>query len=285
MRQSRIVNITGDEVLEMTVPAIGTQIRTVPHERFYSAFRDIKIDAAVLERAGRYQQHATEIVEPSREDIVEAAKTYYVLKDIVESEEADAVMMNCLPGLQRPHKHVPPCMGFMDLRDEGIPAGCESDLDATLTLLLLQYLFDRPGFQHNPSVDTVRNHYFCAHCTSASKMNGPKGPAEPYVLRNHAEAGWGCVPRVLFTPNTDVTITKYLSAKSDATPQMLIYSGTLLGCPPIPPTGGCRTNAEATINELEDISQLKGHHLCLVYGHYAEQLRAFCQLHGIEAMT
>ena len=55
-------------------------------------------------------------------------------------------MMNCLPGLKHPHQHVPPCLGYMKLRDEGIPMGCESDLDATLTMMLEQQLFDRPAF-------------------------------------------------------------------------------------------------------------------------------------------
>jgi L-fucose isomerase-like protein len=177
-------------------------------------------------------------------------------------------------------------MGFMSLRDEGVPAGCESDLDATLTMMLYQYLLDRPGFQHNPTVETEKNHYFCAHCTSASKMNGPGGKPEPYVLMNHAEAGWGCVPRVLFTPGQQVTIAKYLSARSDSeTPEMLVYSGELVGCPAIPPTGGCRTNAETTINELDDVADLKGHHLVMAYGEHAKSLRRFCRLFGIEAIV
>jgi L-fucose isomerase-like protein len=194
--------------------------------------------------------------------------------------------MECLAGLRHPHQHVPPCMGFMDLRDGGIPAGCESDLDATLTLMLLQNLFDRPGFQHNPTVDTEKNHYFCAHCTSATRMRGRDAAPEPYVLMSHAEAGWGCVPRVLFSPGQEVTIAKYLSVKSDAaTPQMLVYSGRIVGCPSVPQAGGCRTNAETTINELEDVAELKGHHLVMVYGNYAKTLRRFCQLYGIAATT
>jgi len=285
MKESRIVNITGTETKQTTVPVIGTGVRTIPHERFYEEFRCTEATVAVKKLADAYMKNAKEVVEPSKADILEAAKTYFVLKRILEAEKADAVMMNCLPGLKRPHKHVPPCMGFMNLRDEGIAAGCESDLNATLTMMLLQRLFDRPGFQHNPSVYTEKNHYFGAHCTSASKMNGPNTASEPYILRSHAEAGWGCVPRVLFSAGQEVTLAKYLSAKSQDAPQMLIYSGKVIGCPPIPPTGGCRTNVETTINELDDVCDLKGHHLCLIYGNYAKQLRAFCQLYGIDAVT
>ena len=282
MKESRILNITGSEVKEITVPIIGTRVRTVPHKRFYDEFKRSKATDAVKKLADAYLKNAKAVVEPSKTDIVEAAKAYFVLKRIIETEKADAVMMNCLPGLKRPHKHVPPCMGFMSLRDEGIAAGCESDLDATLTLMLLQQLFGKPGFQHNPTAETEKNHYFGAHCTSASKMNGPNAPSEPYILRSHAEAGWGCVPRVLFSAGKEVTVAKYLSKE---TPQMLIYSGKVIGCPGIPPTGGCRTNVETTINELDEVSDLKGHHLCLIYGNYAKQLRTFCQMYDIEVVT
>jgi len=152
-------------------------------------------------------------------------------------------------------------------------------------MMLEQFLLDRPAFQHNPAVDTEKNHYFCAHCTSASKMNGIDGPPEPYILRSHAEAGWGCVPRVLMREGQEVTIAKYLSSKSGEKPQMLLYSGNVVGCPPIPPTGGCRTNVETTINELDDVTDLKGHHLCLVYGNHVKQLRTFCQLFEIEVVV
>jgi hypothetical protein len=79
----------------------------------------------------------------------------------------------------------------------------------------------------------------------------------------------------------EMTIAKYLSSKSGSKPQMIVYTGTILGCPPIPPTGGCRTNVEATLTELEDVTNVKGHHLTLVYGNYARELRDFCQLYDI----
>jgi hypothetical protein len=286
MKDARIVNINGSEIVESIVPDIGTQVRTVPHQLFHDNFKKKKQTDEVKALADNYLKQATEIVEPTEKDVFEAAKTYFVLKGIIESQKADALMMNCLPGLKLPHQHVPPCLGYLSLRDEGIAMGCESDLDATLTMMLQQQLFDKPAFQHNPSADTERNLYFGAHCTAASKMDGANRASEPMILRSHAEAGWGTVPRILFKPGQDVTIAKYLSAKKpEEKPQMLIYSGQIVECPPIPPTGGCRTNMLATINELDEVTDLKGHHLCMIYGDYAKQLRSFCQLYGIEVVV
>jgi hypothetical protein len=286
MKQSCILNIARAAAPDRVVPHFGTKVRTLANTGFIEEFRRTQATAEVKRLAAAYRDNATRVIQPGEGDILDAARAYFALKRVVKAEKADAVMMDCLPGLKHPHQHVPPCMGFMSLRDEGIPAGCESDLDATLTMMLYQYLFNRPGFQHNPTVETEKNHYFCAHCTSASRMNGPHSKPEPYVLMSHAEAGWGCVPRVLFTPRKKVTIAKYLSVRSHSeTPQMLLYSGELIGCPAIPPTGGCRTNAETTINELDDVADLKGHHLVMAYGSHAKLLRRFCQLYGIKVVV
>lgn len=281
IRNAVIANIDGKEIIETTVPFLGTTVRNIPHQRFYDYFANLKVNEEVQTLAEQYMKNAVKIVQPTKEDIIEAAKSYFILKKIITEEKADAMMMNCLPGLMAPHKHVPPCMGFMSLRDEGTPMGCESDLNATLTMMLLQELFGKPGFQHNPSYDTENDHYFCAHCTSASRMNGINQPAEPYELMSHCEAGWGTVPRVLFRQDQEVTITRYLAGDK---PQLLLYSGATVNCPPIPPAGGCRTNVRTTLNELEDGTDLKGHHLIMIYGNHVKQLKQFCQLYDIEVV-
>jgi len=282
LKESYIVNIAGSETKEIEVPHFGTKVRSVPGARFIEEFSQMKATEQVTELAKTYLKNAQEIIQPTEADIRDAAKTYFVLKQIIQAEKADAVMMDCLPGLSLPHKHPPPCMGFMSLRDEGIAAGCQADLNATLTLMLVQQLFDKPGFQQNASMETQKNLYFGAHCTCASKLSGTTGPSQPYILMSHAEAGWGCVPRVLWPQGCEVTMAQYLSGK---TPQMYIYSGQVVGCPSIPPTGGCRTNIEMTINELDDVCNVKGMHQIIFYGNYTKQLRTFCQLYGIAVTT
>lgn len=282
MKDARLVNISGKEYREATVPNWGSQLRYVPHARFVEVFNQTKPDGPVAELAKAYRAGAKAIVEPSEADIVESARAALTLKRIVEEEHGDAAMMDCLPGLRIPHKHCPPCMGFMTLRDAGLPIGCQADLSATLSLMLGQQLFGRPGFQQNSAMDTEQNLYFGSHCTAPSKMLGPTGPAEPYELRSHAEAGWGCVPRVLFKQGQEMTILQYQPGEK---PQMFIYTGQVVECPPIPPTGGCRTNVKLTINEVRDVCDVQGMHQAIFYGNYARQLRSFCQLYEIEAVS
>jgi hypothetical protein len=80
-------------------------------------------------------------------------------------------------------------------------------------------------------------------------------------------------------PGQEITVAKYLSGEA---PRMILYTGAVVGCPPIPPTGGCRTNVEATLNEPANVCDVQGHHQTLIYGNFARELRIFCQLYGIE---
>ena len=54
------------------------------------------------ELAQQFTKQAVKIVQPTNEDILQAAKTYFVLKKILAEEQGDALMMNCLPGLAAP---------------------------------------------------------------------------------------------------------------------------------------------------------------------------------------
>jgi len=282
MKDARLLNISGAKTTESMVPGLGTQVRTIPHARFVEQYRRQEITPPVRELAERYRTQAQQIVEPTADDILDAARACLALRKLAEVEMADAMMMECLSGLRLPHQHCPPCMGFMTLRDEGFPIGCQADLSATLTLMLIQQLFNRPGFQQNASMDTEKNLYFGSHCTAPTKMNGRQAAAEPYILRSHAEAGWGCVPRVVFKAGQEVTMAQYLPGQQ---PQMLLYTGKIAGCPPTPPTGGCRSSVLVAIDEVADVCDVKGMHQIIFYGNHGKQLRAFCQLYGIPTVS
>jgi len=279
LRDSLLLNIRGDKPQETFEKHLGTRVRQIPHSRFVEAYQQIAVDEGVRRLAASYTKGAREIVEPTRDDITDAARCFFALKALIRDENADALMMECLTGLRKPHKHVPPCMGFMSLHDEGIVAGCQADLEATLTMMLVRQLFDRPSFQHNPCLDTERNHFFGAHCTAPSKMAGFDKPGEPYILRTHCEAGWGCVPQVLFPDGQQVTMLHYFTGES---PKMSVYTGRIVRCHPKLPAG-CRTNAEIAVDGLDDVRDfVYGGHQVLFYGTGKKQLELFCKLSEIE---
>ncbi len=279
MKQSRIISIAGAaEPSEATVPGLGTNVRRLALSRFVDEVNATQVTGAVKELARSYRENAKGILEPREPEIVTAAKVHFACKRILEAEQGDAIMIDCLR-----RGELMPCMSFMTLRDEGIPAGCENDLGATLTLMLVQHLFDRPGFQANPCYDTERNHFFASHCTSASKLFGPTGPQQPYLLRNYGHTNDPtCVPQVLWREGEDVTMAHYLPGNQG---QMLVYTGRVVKSYEMPPVGGCRTNVAFTVKEHENVCDVKGHHNVVFYGNFGRQLRRFAQLYDITAVT
>jgi hypothetical protein len=52
-------------------------------------------------------------------------------------------------------------------------------------------MFDRASFASDPVLDTSTNQIIYAHCVAPTKMLGPDGPSNPYIIRSHAEDGKG----------------------------------------------------------------------------------------------
>ena len=279
IQESRIIRVAGrGETQEATVPFWGTKVRRVSLKKFEKEVERTEIDDAVKGLAVAFMKNAYKRIEPSEDDVLAAARVHFANKRILKDEQGDAIMMDCLS-----RGELIPCMSFMTLRDEGIAAGCENDLGATLTLMLVQHLFDRPGFQHNPCFETEENHYFASHCTCPSRLHGPDKPPSPHLLRNFAHTNEPtCVPQVFWHKGAEVTMAHYLPGKL---PQMLVYSGEVVKSYPMPPVGGCRTNVEITINERADACDVKGHHNVLFCGNWAKQLRQFAQLYGMAVVS
>jgi len=277
--QRRVLGVAGaGKPREATEPFWGTGIRVVSIGRFEEEVARTELTDEVKKLAESFAAGAKKVLEPDKDAVLMAARVHVAVVRMMEAEQSDAIMMDCLT-----RGKILPCMSFMTLRDSGTAAGCENDLAGTLTLMLVQELFDRPGFQHNPCYETEANHYFASHCTSASKLMGTTGPQQPYLLRNYGHTNIStCVPQVLWPEGVDVTMARYVPGKE---PAMLVYSGKTVKSHPMPPVGGCRTNVEITVNELDDVCDVKGHHDVLFCGNHAGRLRQFCGLYGIKAVV
>ena len=91
------------------------------------------------------------------------------------------------------------------------------------------------------------------------------------------------MPEVLFDPGQKITIAKYLA--NGEQPRMILYTGEIRPSPRDSHIGGCRTKMVTTINELHDVCQLQGHHLCMWYGDFGEKVKAFNQMFRIELVV
>jgi len=218
---------------------------------------------------------ATEIRGVNRESLENAMRAHFALTDLLRSENADGLTMNCLRrGMLKP------CVSFSLLNGNLIPAACENDLPAAYTQLLGQLLIGRPGFQHNPCYETEKNHYYASHCTCPTKMYGPEGSELPYLLRRFFHSNEGsCAVQVLWNSEDPVTMVKYYPGNE---PKLDVYAGRVVKSHPMPPAGGCATNVEIEITDRPDACMVKGHHNLLFCGDFSRQFRLFAQLYKMQ---
>ncbi len=281
MRESRMAVIWGEKEERYRVEPLGTEVVTVPVRRYVDEFNKVSPeDKRVLALAEQYRRLAQKTVEPKWEDMVHAARTYFAHQRIMEVYDADAVATDCLP-LVANRQAPPPCLAFTHLRDEGFPAGCEADRDGTLTLMLTQYLLDRPGFLGNPVPETVRHLLITSHCTCPLKLAGFRAKPAPLILRSHAESNTGVAMQVLWSVGERATVTRFLGPNN-----LMAGAGRVVENLNTPPWGGCRTSVAVRLDEVVDIRRLRGfHHQILVLGDHTELLRGFAQLHGIAPLS
>ena len=113
-----------------------------------------------------------------------ALKIYNGFKAIVNKYKLDGITVRCFDLLEI-YKNTG-CLGLSLLNDEGITAGCEGDIPALISMVILHYLSDEPVFMANPSsIDIDKNEIILAHCTLPLNM------PDKFYLKTHFESGLG----------------------------------------------------------------------------------------------
>jgi len=264
----------------------GADVVTVEEKAFEESLAAADAEAVRAE-ADWWTKNAREIVEPTPEDIGKAARVSVALQRLMEQEQAQALAVGtCMGWLPKGF----PCLAFARLRDRGLPAACEGDMDSLLTMLLFQYALDRPGFQGNATFDTARNALWTAHCTAPLKMDGPGGREAPFLLRGHSEVGGsGCVPEVQYRVGETVTRCKLVNLDT-----LLASTGRIVEVP-ARSVHGCRTQIVTEVRdaakmaagwslslETEDAMTLL--HRVVFYGDHLQTAHHLARLTGIKVL-
>ncbi len=277
---------TPDQVKER----LGVEMVAIPDGRYDEVLAGV--DAAAAEKeAQQWIDEAQRVVEPSREDVVKAARASLALEKLIAETRTHAVCVGtCMRWLPRGF----PCLGFSRLNDRGVPAACDGDMDCVLTMLIFQHALNQAGFLGNAGgVDTSRNAYHQAHCSAPLRMEGPASPKAPYLLRRHAEVQGGAVPEVHYRIGQKLTFTKLVHLDT-----LLVFTGTIIEVPEVPKgtERGCRTELVA---EVDDADKLLDHwgggalgpsakdyyaslHRVAYYGDHTQTIRHLGHLMGLK---
>jgi len=284
LRETRCVVIKGKNRRETEIKHFGTKLHYLPEKTFLDEYRRTPLSDELRRIATEYINNATRIAGPTEQDVLNGVKSYVVARNILEREEGDAITMNCLGALGKTNVSLP-CIAWSRMLDHGIPAACEADLRACVTHALVQYLFDRPGFQQDPVPDTANDALIGAHCTCPTRLNGFSEPPEPYYLSHH-HGMRDAVPRTMWRVGQRVTVLDaVLSKQDDVPPKLIISAGEVIENIKVPPSGGCVVSVMVKLDGVSDYLDYPGFHQQFFYGDYKKELRSYCQLFGIEPLV
>ena len=279
MKNTRFLVIAGDKTEDRTLEVVGTTLRHVPRSRFPEELKKVQDSEEAKTLAEWFTKEAKGVREPTKEDILNAAKTYVASRRLMAAENCQAITMDCLGLVGSRQIPCPPCMAWLKLLDEGMVGTCEADISAGLSQALTSYLGDRPGFMQDPAPNTVNNTLMGAHCTCPTKLDGFDKPHEPFILRSHSESAIGVSPQVLWRLGQKVTLMKFEGPGS-----IILGTGKVVANIDTPPAGGCRTSVEVACDDIPDSRDVKGFHQLFLYGDLSSQFKAYGQLFGIKVV-
>ncbi|MCS7254704.1 MAG: hypothetical protein NZ781_11865 [Armatimonadetes bacterium] len=256
--------------------AFGTDLVIIPNERIHKTMTEIDPKEAEAEAEEYWIRPAKAVVEPKRQEIIQSARMFLAVKRIMSEERAHAICSIHCMGDPRG------CLTFSKLNDMGYVGGCEGDIDSTLTMLIFAYAFGVPGFISDPVIDVAKNAMIHFHCTSATKMYGPKGERLPFVIRSQTDSGAGVSLEVENRIGQPVTCAKLVHLD-----KMLFVTGKILWTSKDPLA--CRTQFAQSVPDARSLFLRWGEdvirgdvmtllHRVVFYGDYADRLRDLAAL-------
>lgn len=191
-----------------------------------------------------------------------ANRIYGALRSIVDKYQLQGFTLRCFDLLTAVHNTG--CIALARLNAKGIVAGCEGDVPAMLSMMIVQSLLGVSGFQANPaSINPETGEMLFAHCTIPFNM------VERYELDTHFESGIGVGIRG-YMKEGPVTIFKVSGNLS----RCFIAEGELVRNQAKPDL--CRTQQVIQLSDKRQteyfLTRPIGNHHIILPGHHKELL-------------
>ena len=170
---------------------LGVRMEEVPMEELLA-----EIGKAQEEPAPADQEMAPKV----REAYPGAVRIYNALKVLVDRHRLDAFTLRCFDLLSTVGNTG--CLALSCFNSEGVPASCEGDVPALVSMMIAHALTGVSGFQANPArIDVETGRILFAHCTIPFDM------VEDWQFDTHFESGIGVGIHGVF-PLGPVTVFK-----------------------------------------------------------------------------
>ncbi len=244
---------------------LGIELVEIPLDELVKLIDSVG-DEETTEYVDKVINNAIDVRVP-RESIVKAVKVYIALKKLVEKYNLTGFTIKCFDLILK--HNVSACLALAMLNSEGIIAGCEGDVPATITMLISKLLTGYSGFLANVAW-ILEDEVQLAHCTIAFNL------VENYSLDTH------------FETNKSVGIEGYLKARrvslvkiSPKLDKLRVIVGDIVTGEPISRML-CRTQVVVkTSNAYKILKDPMGNHYIVVPEDIKNEAKFFARLAGL----
>ena len=183
----------------------GIEIEVVGFAEVNDAMHEAD-DAEARKVAEGWMKSASRVEYVKEDTIIGCAKLYLGMKAVLKKHNAKAITIDCLGGCYSGQLDAYPCLGFMQLQDDGLLGVCEDDLQATVTMAVFSALTKgRTGYVSDPVLDQPKRIISYAHCVSTRRFYGPEGKEAPFEILTHSEDRNGASVRAFAPVGSPVT--------------------------------------------------------------------------------
>jgi L-fucose isomerase-like protein len=239
----------------------GTKFIDIP----LKTLRGCQADAAeATALAGDFAANAARLEGVDEAALTTAARLVPALRSVFRKYRLQAATVRCFSLIDS--LRTTGCLALSKLNDEGLICGCEGDVAAAFSMLLLHALTGAVPFMANPAAaDAANKRLLLAHCSV------PRRAVSAYRLQTHFETGLGVGLSGDFAPGA-VTVFK---AGGPGLDKYFVSGAEVIPCRPA--AGLCRTQVSLHLKEPADYflrAALANHHV-LVSGDHAERIDDF----------
>jgi L-fucose isomerase-like protein len=208
------------------------------------------------------------------------SKLFFALKELVSELNYDFSAIKCWPEMG--NLKTTPCAVLGRLADEGVNIACEGDIDATLAMIVENYLTNEPTFITDLiNINEAENYLTFWHCGNAAPSLHSK--RSETVLANHPLAGQGTAFRSTLKSGK-VTIARFCNI--DGKYKLFLLRGEAINADMYTPGTMVNVKTEQPVRDIIEGIIEKGvpHHYSIVWEDIADEMIAVAKLLGIEIL-
>ena len=257
----------------------GFDYKFVDYEEFFGDMDQLVKDNKIAKKRKQAGQELLNNANSSNmtlQDIEKSLDFYFATLASMEKYHCNAFTIEChelCSSLNPWNRRFTPCLTHALLKDQGLPAACEGDVNALMAMMLEMYVSDKSVYMGNPFFNKKENTLRLKHSNCSLKMNGFNTANTPYDIHSFAESGFGVTLRHDFKQYKGMPCT--VARFDPSGMKLLLTKGDLL-------TGignegfGCEQSVTLEVPDCYEFwrsSQNYGHHFSLVYGDYTQEIR------------